>query len=44
MLGIRWFRSMTVAVAAGKSLGGIWLAMFVPALLALLPVTCAGCT
>ena len=37
MLGIRWFRSMTVRSPLAKSLGGIWLAMFVPALLALLP-------
>jgi S-DNA-T family DNA segregation ATPase FtsK/SpoIIIE len=37
MLGIRWFRSMTVRAPMAKSLGGIWLAMFVPAMLALLP-------
>ncbi len=37
MLGARWFRSMTVRSPLAKSLGGIWLAMFVPALLALLP-------
>jgi S-DNA-T family DNA segregation ATPase FtsK/SpoIIIE len=37
MLGIRWFRSMTVRSPLAKSLGGVWLAMFVPALLALLP-------
>ena len=37
MLGIRWFRSMKVQSPLAKSLGGIWLAMFVPALLALLP-------
>src|SRR5580700_3987415 len=37
MLGIRWFRSMTVRSPLAKSLGGIWLAMFVPAMLALLP-------
>jgi S-DNA-T family DNA segregation ATPase FtsK/SpoIIIE len=37
MLGVRWFRSMKVQSPLAKSLGGIWLAMFVPALLALLP-------
>ncbi len=37
MLGIRWFRSMKVQSPLAKSLGGIWLAMFVPAMLALLP-------
>jgi DNA segregation ATPase FtsK/SpoIIIE, S-DNA-T family len=37
MLGVRWFRSMTVRSPLAKSLGGIWLMMFVPALLALLP-------
>ena len=37
MLGIRWFRSMKVQAPLAKTLGGIWLAMFVPALLALLP-------
>jgi len=37
MLGMRWFRSIKVQSPLAKSLGGIWLAMFVPALLALLP-------
>jgi DNA segregation ATPase FtsK/SpoIIIE, S-DNA-T family len=37
MLGLRWFRSSRVQSPIAKSLGGIWLMMFVPALLALLP-------
>ncbi len=37
MLGARWFRSMKVQSPLAKSLGGIWLAMFIPAMLALLP-------
>jgi DNA segregation ATPase FtsK/SpoIIIE, S-DNA-T family len=37
MLGTRWFRSLKVQSPLAKSLGGIWLVMFVPALLALLP-------
>jgi S-DNA-T family DNA segregation ATPase FtsK/SpoIIIE len=37
VLGARWFRSRKVQSPLAKSLGGIWLAMFVPALLALLP-------
>src|SRR5246500_5638786 len=37
MLGVRWFRSMKVQSPLAKSLGGIWLLMFVPAMLALLP-------
>jgi len=37
MLGVRWFRSLKVQSPMAKSLGGIWLMMFVPALLALLP-------
>ncbi len=37
MLGTRWFRSMKVQSPLAKTLGGIWLVMFVPALLALLP-------
>ena len=37
MLGVRWFRSMKVRSPLAKSLGGIWLLMFVPAMLALLP-------
>jgi S-DNA-T family DNA segregation ATPase FtsK/SpoIIIE len=36
-LGIRWFRSRKVVSPVAKLLGGIWLLMFVPALLALLP-------
>jgi len=37
MLGVRWFRSMKVQSPLAKSLGGIWLVMFIPAMLALLP-------
>ena len=37
MLGVRWFRSMKVQSPLAKTLGGIWLVMFIPALLALLP-------
>jgi S-DNA-T family DNA segregation ATPase FtsK/SpoIIIE len=37
MLGARWFRSMRVQSPLAKSLGGIWLVMFVPAMLALMP-------
>jgi S-DNA-T family DNA segregation ATPase FtsK/SpoIIIE len=37
MLGARWFRSMKVQSPLAKSLGAIWLLMFVPAMLALLP-------
>src|SRR3954469_22761933 len=37
MLGTRWFRSMKVQSPLAKTLGGIWLVMFVPAMLALLP-------
>jgi S-DNA-T family DNA segregation ATPase FtsK/SpoIIIE len=36
-LGFRWFRSLKVVSPTAKLLGGIWLLMFVPALLALLP-------
>ncbi len=36
-MGIRWFRSRKVVSPTAKTLGGIWLLMFVPALLALLP-------
>jgi S-DNA-T family DNA segregation ATPase FtsK/SpoIIIE len=36
-MGIRWFRSMKVVSPLAKLLGGIWLLMFVPGLLALLP-------
>src|SRR6202047_2177697 len=38
MLGMRWFRSRPVQTPIAKTLGGIWLLMFVPALLAILPV------
>jgi S-DNA-T family DNA segregation ATPase FtsK/SpoIIIE len=38
MLGMRWFRSRAVQTPIAKTLGGIWLVMFVPALLAILPV------
>src|ERR1700691_2643700 len=37
MLGIRWFASRKIQSPIAKSLGSIWLVMFVPALLALLP-------
>jgi len=37
MLGARWFRSRNIQSPIAKSLGGIWLVMFIPALLALLP-------
>jgi DNA segregation ATPase FtsK/SpoIIIE, S-DNA-T family len=37
MLGARWFRSMKVLSPLAKSLGAVWLVMFVPAMLALLP-------
>jgi S-DNA-T family DNA segregation ATPase FtsK/SpoIIIE len=37
MLGARWFRSRTVQSPIAKTLGGIFLLMFVPALLAILP-------
>src|SRR5579862_775601 len=37
MLGTRWFRSMKVQSPLAKTLGVVWLVMFVPALLALLP-------
>src|SRR6202047_72278 len=36
-LGSRWFRSRKVVSPVAKSLGSVWLLMFVPALLALLP-------
>src|SRR5712692_2565447 len=36
-LGTRWFRSRKILSPIAKSLGGIWLVVFVPALLALLP-------
>ncbi len=37
MLGMRWFASRKIQSPIAKSLGGIWLVMFVPAMLALLP-------
>jgi DNA segregation ATPase FtsK/SpoIIIE, S-DNA-T family len=37
MLGARWFRSRAVQTPIAKTLGGIWLLLFVPALLAILP-------
>src|SRR5450755_3478255 len=37
MLGARWFRSRIVQAPVAKTLGAIWLLMFVPALLAMLP-------
>src|SRR6267378_7502964 len=37
VLGARWFRSRRVQYPVAKSLGGIWLVIFIPALLALLP-------
>ena len=37
MLGARWFRSVRVQSPLAKSLGAIWLLMFLPAMLALLP-------
>src|SRR6202790_3439178 len=37
VLGVRWFRSRRVASPIAKVLGGVWLIIFVPALLALLP-------
>jgi DNA segregation ATPase FtsK/SpoIIIE, S-DNA-T family len=36
-LGARWFRSRKVTSPIAKSLGAIWLLVFVPALLALMP-------
>jgi len=36
-LGVRWFRSRKIVSPIAKSLGAIWLAVFLPALLALLP-------
>src|SRR5437588_4558832 len=37
LLGSRWFRSRRVQSPVAKTLGGIWLIIFVPALLALVP-------
>ena len=36
-LGLRWFRSLKVQAPLAKTLGAVWLLMFAPALLALLP-------
>src|SRR5450432_186789 len=36
-LGSRWFRSRKVTSPVAKSLGALWLLLFVPALLALMP-------
>jgi DNA segregation ATPase FtsK/SpoIIIE, S-DNA-T family len=37
LLGARWFRSTKIQSPIAKTLGGVWLVMFFPALLALLP-------
>src|SRR5438132_4022386 len=37
LLGGRWFRSLKVQSPVAKSLGAIWLLIFIPALLALFP-------
>ena len=37
LLGMRWFRSRPVQNPVAKTLGGIWLLLFLPALLAILP-------
>ena len=37
MLGIRWFASRKIQSPIAKTLGALWLIIFVPALLALLP-------
>jgi len=37
LLGTRWFRSRKVQSPVAKTLGGLWLIVFVPAFLALLP-------
>jgi S-DNA-T family DNA segregation ATPase FtsK/SpoIIIE len=37
LLGMRWFRSRAVQSPLAKTLGAIWLLIFVPALLAILP-------
>jgi len=36
-LGIRWFRSRKISSPIAKIVGGLWMIIFVPALLALLP-------
>ena len=37
LLGARWFRSRKIQSPIAKTLGGIWLLVFIPALLALFP-------
>src|SRR5277367_3852307 len=37
ILGVRWFRSHKVASPIAKTLGGVWLLVFLPAMLSLLP-------
>jgi len=37
VVGVRWFHSRKIQSPVAKSLGGSWLVIFVPALLALLP-------
>jgi S-DNA-T family DNA segregation ATPase FtsK/SpoIIIE len=37
LMGARWFRSRKIASPLAKALGALWLLIFVPALLALLP-------
>ena len=37
LLGLRWFRSRKTVSPVAKTLGGLWLIVFIPALLALLP-------
>src|SRR5258708_38137150 len=37
VMGIRWFASRKIQSPVAKSLGGIWLVVFVPAMLSLLP-------
>ena len=37
VLGARWFRSRAVKTPVAKTLGSIWLVVFVPGLLAILP-------
>ena len=37
VMGIRWFASRKIQSPVAKSLGGLWLIIFTPALLALLP-------
>jgi S-DNA-T family DNA segregation ATPase FtsK/SpoIIIE len=37
LLGAKWFRSAKIQSPIAKTLGGVWLAMFFPAMLALLP-------